>query len=116
MDALLNPRTGGYTGTQTDTLANAVYLRLTTPLGSWWAAREVGSLLHTLAREKDTPRVRQLAQQYAEQALAPIVKDGRATRITVTAMSGETGWVVLLIEVHGATDHVRHFEHPVKVS
>ncbi|KAF1051693.1 MAG: hypothetical protein GAK41_01249 [Burkholderia gladioli] len=70
----MNPQTGGYTGTQT-TLANAVYIRLATPLGSWWAAPDVGSRLHTLAREKDTPRVRGLAAQYAEQALDPLVKD-----------------------------------------
>lgn len=116
MDALLNPQTGGYTDTQTTTLANAVYIRLATPLGSWWAAPDVGSLLHTLAREKDTPRVRGLAVQYAEQALARLLKDGRASDVSVTAASGEKGWLVLLVEVRDATGDVQHFQHPVKVS
>lgn len=116
MDALLNPRTGGYAGSQTDSLANAVYIRLETPLGSWWAATNVGSLLHTLAREKDTPRVRRLAEQYAEQALAPIVKDERATRIIVSASAGNTGWLLLHIDVHQAEGKARYFEYQVKVS
>ncbi|WP_103860065.1 phage GP46 family protein, partial [Burkholderia pseudomallei] len=105
-----------YTGTQTTTLANAVYIRLATPLGSWWAALDVGSLLHTLAREKDTPRVRRLAVQYAEQALAPLVKDGRARKVSVSSASAEKGWLILFIEVVDVTGDVRHFQHPVKVS
>ncbi|GAB7214758.1 hypothetical protein OS42_13690 [Dickeya oryzae] len=52
MDNLLNPTTGDYTGTATDTLANAVYIRLMTPLGSYWAVPSLGSKLHLLTREK----------------------------------------------------------------
>ncbi|KAG0184299.1 hypothetical protein DFQ28_011425 [Apophysomyces sp. BC1034] len=115
MDVLLDPRTGGYTGTQTATLANSVYIRLATPVGAWWAAPEVGSLLHTLAREKDRPRVQRLAVQYAEQALAPLIDDGRAIRIAVTSQSYEKGWLMLLIEVHEAAGNMRHFQHPVKI-
>jgi phage gp46-like protein len=36
MAALLNPQTRDYAGSRTDTLANAVLVRLT-PLGGWWA-------------------------------------------------------------------------------
>nr|MDN1656773.1 hypothetical protein [Escherichia coli] len=32
---------------------NAVYLRLATPLGSYWADALLGSRLHELKREKD---------------------------------------------------------------
>ncbi|EON13094.1 phage GP46 family protein [Pandoraea sp. SD6-2] len=116
MDALLNPRTGGYAGSQTDSLANAIYIRLETPLGSWWAAPNVGSLLHTLAREKDTPRVRRLVEQYAEQALAPIVKDGRATKIILKADACNPGWVLLHIDVHQAAGKSQYFQYQVKVS
>ncbi|MFC0146146.1 phage GP46 family protein [Pectobacterium cacticida] len=74
MDNLLNPTTGDYTGTTTTTLANAVYLRLTTPLGSWWADPLLGSRLHLLARKKRrSPRVQKLARQYAEEALQPLI-------------------------------------------
>ncbi|RRW86791.1 phage GP46 family protein, partial [Pandoraea apista] len=90
--------------------------RLETPLGSWWAATDVGSLLHTLAREKDTPRVRRLAEQYAEQALVPIVKAQRATQIIITSSAGNPGWLLLHIDVHQADGRARYFEYQVKVS
>jgi phage gp46-like protein len=115
MDALLDPTTGDYAGQRTQTLANAVYLRLMTPLGSYWAAPKVGSKLHLLQREKDTSRVRQLAAQYAEQALAPLVKDGRAQRVTVTT-AGPSGRQILSITVLDASGEPQYFQHPVKVA
>ena len=66
MDAGINPTTGDLTGQRINTLANAVYIRLMTPLGSWWADPTLGSRLHELRREKDRPRVGILAKQYAE--------------------------------------------------
>ncbi|WP_420996247.1 phage GP46 family protein [Cupriavidus sp. 30B13] len=115
MDALLDPQTGSYTGTRTNTLANAIYLRLQTPLGSWWADKTLGSRLHELKREKDKPRVAKLAQQYAGQALQPILDDGRAKSITVSTSRPQSGWLVLLIEVVDAGGRVQHFQHPVRV-
>lgn len=116
MDALLDPQTGDYAGSRTDTLANAVYLRLTTPLGGWWADPTLGSRLHELQREKDVSRVAVLARQYAEQALAPLVKDGRAASITVTTSRQQSGWLQLRIQVEDASGRVQHFQHPVKVA
>ncbi|WP_321883606.1 phage GP46 family protein [Burkholderia cepacia] len=116
MDALLNPTTGDYTGTRTQSLANAVYLRLQTPLGSYWSDPNLGSRLHELQREKDTPRVRRLAIQYAEQALQPLIDDRRATQITVDTTDYQPGWMALLIAVMDSTGSVQHFKHPVKVS
>lgn len=116
MDALLDPSTGDYAGIATDALSNAVYLRLQTPLGSWWADPTLGSRLHELAREKDVARVARLAQQYSEQALAPIIADGRARRIDVSTSRQTPGWLVLLIEVEDARGRLRRFLHPVKVS
>ncbi|WP_175857032.1 phage GP46 family protein [Burkholderia anthina] len=116
MDALLDPTTRDYAGTSTSTLQTAVYIRLATPLGFYWAAPDVGSKLYTLQREKDTPRVRGLAVQYCEQALEPLLKQGRATSITVTPMVGDPGWLVLLITIVDAAGRTQHFKHPVKVS
>ncbi|MFD3249470.1 phage GP46 family protein [Rahnella aquatilis] len=116
MDNLLDPTTGDYAGTQTQTLANAVYLRLMVPLGSWWANPKLGSKLHLLQREKDLSRVRVLARQYAEEALAPLVEDGRATSVTVTASQGNPGWLILLIEVVSASNDRQTFTLPVRVS
>ena len=116
MDALLDPQTGDYAGSRTDTLANAVYLRLMTPLGSWWADPTLGSRLHELQREKDVSRVAVLARQYAEQALAPLLKDGRADSITVTTSRQQPGWLQLHIKVADASNRVQHFQHPVKVA
>lgn len=116
MDALLDPQTGDYAGSRTDTLANAVYLRLMTPLGSWWADPTLGSRLHELQREKDVSRVAVLARQYAEQALASLVKDGRADSITVTTSRQQPGWLELHIEVEDASGRVQRFQHPVRVA
>lgn len=116
MDNLLNPTTGDYTGTTTTTLANAVYLCLVTPLGSWWADPLLGSRLHLLAREKDVSRVYKLAQQYAEEALQPLIADKRATSVSVSVSAGNPGWAILLIGVVDATGHKQSFKHPVRVS
>ncbi|MEH4206740.1 phage GP46 family protein [Klebsiella pneumoniae] len=101
MDNLLDPTTGDYTGTSTSSLANAVYLRLMIPLGSWWAQPDVGSKLHLLRREKDVTRVHKLARQYAEEALAPLTAetDGRARNITVETFQEQPGWLLLRITV-----------------
>lgn len=53
MDTWIDPATGDYAGARISRLENAVYLRLMTPLGSWWADTSLGSRLHELAREKD---------------------------------------------------------------
>ena len=102
MDKELDPRSGDYTGNTIDTLKNAVYIRLATPLGSWWADTSVGSLLHLLQREKDLERVALLAEQYAAEALQPIIDDGRAERISVSAEQPHKGRLNVRIRVETA--------------
>lgn len=102
-------------GQRIRTLANAVYLRLTTPLGSWWKDPSLGSRLHELRREKDRPRVGILATQYAEQALQPLLDDGRAKKITITADQPHNGWLNLQIDIIDATGNPQVFRHPVRV-
>lgn len=116
MDFALSPRTGDYSNQRIHTLANAVYLRLMTPLGSWWAEPLLGSRLHELQREKDLARVGVLARQYARQALQPLLDDGRAQRVAVSAQQPHDGWLLLLVEVTDATGRVQLFEHPVRVA
>lgn len=116
MERRLDPLTGDYAAGTAASLENAVYLRIMTPLGSWWADPALGSLLYTLAREKDVSRVFTLAAQYAEQALAPLVSDGRATAVTASASRLRPGWLQLLITVNAADGTTQTFRHPVKVS
>ena len=116
MDTLLDPRTGDYAGSCTNSLANAVYLRLMTPLGRYWADPKLGSRLHELQRQKDLEHVAVLARQYSEQALEPIIKDGRAASITVTTSRPQSGWLMLHIEVTDAGGRVQNFQHPVRVA
>lgn len=116
MDAFLDPSSGDYTGERIATLANAAYLRLMTPLGGWWADPSLGSRLHELTREKDVPRVRKLAVQYAEQALAPLVNDGQARSVSVTADMPHDGWCLLHVEVVDLTGRRSLYSYPVKVS
>lgn len=121
ISAQLNPLTGDYTATNAaiNHIANAVYIRLVTPLKSWWADPALGSRLHELQRDKDVPRVRVLSKQYAEQALAPLLADGRAKSVVVTVSDGiqmqPTPRAVLLIEVVDASDRRHPFIHYVQV-
>lgn len=122
-DALIDSLTGDYVALGNGDLArdaagglaNAVYLRLMTPLGSYWADPTLGSRLHELAREKDRPRVGQLAKQYAEEALKPLLLDGRAAAIVVTVEQPGNGRLLLLVEVTKPGGERLTFAHPVKV-
>lgn len=114
MDAGIDPTTGDLTGQRISTLANAVYLRLITPLGSYWADPLLGSRLHELRREKDKARVGTLTVQYAQQALQGLIDDGRATSVDVSAEQKHDGWLRLLIEVEAPTGR-QTFEQSVRV-
>ena len=121
ISAELNPLTGDYTAANAaiNHLANSVYIRLITPLKSWWADPTLGSRLHELQREKDVPRVRVLGKQYAEDALKPLLADGRAKSVVVT-VSDEiqrlpTPRALLHIEVVDASDRRHPFTHYIKV-
>lgn len=123
MDAFLNPITADYEITEgmlerdpAAGLANAVYIRLMTPLGSWWQNAQLGSRLHELQREKDVNRVSILAKQYCESALKPIIDDGRAQAIEVSTEQNHNGRLNLLIEVTNAAGVKLTFKHQVKVS
>lgn len=126
MDALIDPVTadyqfanGGIVRDPANGLANAVYLRLETPLGSYWADPQLGSRLHELQREKDKARVATLAVQYAKSALQPILDEGRASAIEVTAERDKDdtagGRLLLLITVTDAGGERQTFQYPVKV-
>lgn len=115
MERALNPLTGDYSGEVIDHLGNAVYLRIMTPLGSWWADPSLGSRLHELAREKDVERVRVLARQYSQQALQPLIDAGRADRVDVVAVRSQPGRLALGIEVAQGIAR-RLFEITVKVA
>lgn len=123
MDALIEPTTGDYaleSGQLVRDLArglgNAVYLRLMTPVGSWWADPRLGSRLHELAREKDVPRVATLAKKYCEDALAPLIADGRAASIEVATERRHDGRLRLAITVTDAGGREHLFNHHVQVS
>lgn len=100
-------------------LANEVYLRLETPLGTYWADPLLGSRLAELKREKDKARVAVLAEQYAESALQPILDGNRASSIvgSTERVKDDTasGRLLLLIEVVDPSGARRTFKHPVKV-
>ncbi|WP_239326164.1 phage GP46 family protein [Snodgrassella gandavensis] len=115
MDREIDTRTGDYTGQIINHLQNAVYLRLMTPLGSYWADKKLGSLLYTLEREKDLQSVSLLAKQYAQQALQPIIDDGRAADISVATMQPHNGMLNLSIQITQLTGEKFIFECPVKV-
>lgn len=121
-DAWLDPSTGGYVlaaGSLTPDpargLANAVYLRLMTPLGSYWADATLGSRLHELVRMKDLPRMAVLAKSYCETALQPLLDDGRAKAIAVDTEQLRDGWLRLAVRVTDAGGREHLFAYNVKV-
>lgn len=114
METALDPLSADYTGQRITTLANAVYIRLMTPLGSYWADPLLGSRLHELAREKDVSRVGLLARQYTEQALQPLIARGDVSTVTVETEQPHDGWLKLRITVVASGER-QTFKHPVRV-
>lgn len=129
MEAWINPVTRDYelavgagSSLQRDPangLANAAYLRLMTPLGSWFAAPTVGSRLHELQREKDLARVELLARQYALDALKPLLQDGRAASLEVETERQKdgsgAGRLALVVRLRDAQGSASVFKVYVKV-
>jgi phage gp46-like protein len=129
MEAWINPVTRDYelavgvgSSLQRDPangLANAAYLRLMTPLGSWFADPTLGSRLHELQREKDVSRVQRLAKQYAQDALKPLVQDGRAVSLEVETERQKddsgAGRLALLVRLSDAQGSASVFKVYVKV-
>ncbi|MCE2691596.1 MAG: phage GP46 family protein [Betaproteobacteria bacterium] len=130
MDAWINPLTADYAASATAPgdltrdpapgIGNAVYLRLQTPLGTWWAEPALGSRLHELQREKATPRTQALARQYALQALQPLLTDGRCSDIDVAVDIGSdasgAGRLLLAVTVTPAGGAPVVFRVPVRVA
>lgn len=121
-DAYLDPTTGGYLlqdgaliPDPARGLANAVFLRLMTPLGSYWADAALGSRLHELAREKDVERVAVLAKAYCQQALQPLLDDARALAIEIRPQRQHDGWLRLAVQVTDAGGREHLFNHHVRV-
>lgn len=123
MDAWINPLTADYAPNgmgdllrdPAEGLANAAYLRLATPLGSWFGDVTLGSRLHELQREKDVARVELLAKQYAIDALNPLLTDGRVSRLGVDVQR-QSGRLALRIELVDAKGNSSSFSTFVKVA
>lgn len=130
MDAWINPTTRDYEPSAAPVgslvrdpasgLANAAYLRLMTPLGQWFGDVTLGSRLHELQREKDTPRVERLALQYSRAALKPLLDDGRAASIDISTVRDKDasagGRLLLSIVIVDAVGDRQSFQVPVRVS
>lgn len=116
MDAALDPTTADYTGEANSTLLNAVYIRLMTPLGTYWANPAMGSRLHELQREKDVARVSRLATHYTRTALQVLIDDGRARSIDVRTEQPRDGRMLLHVEVTEADERVTLFSTHIEVA
>lgn len=116
MDSRIDPITGDYDRTRIDTIANAIYLRITVPLGSYWADPTLGSKLYLLRRAKDVERNRILAVQYTREALQPLIDAKRADRIDVSAVWNHDGRLQLVGEAYQHGRVIAPFRHYVKVA
>ncbi|TCS38473.1 phage gp46-like protein [Paucimonas lemoignei] len=115
MDRQINPLTGDYSGKIVRDLSNAIYLRITVPLGSYWADKTLGSKLYKLRRAKDVERNKRLAIQWAKEALQPLIDDKRADSIEVDAQWAHDGRLQLVCQVYQG-EQVTAFSHYVKVA
>lgn len=103
MQLAINPTTGSYSGDRIDHLGNAVWLRIMTPRGSWWADPTLGSLLPLMGREKALPNITGVAEGYAADALRPLLDSGRAASVTpvVTLVGNKLLLVVTVVDATG---------------
>ena len=116
MDSRIDPSTGDYDRTRIDDLSNAIYLRITTPLGSYWADKSLGSKFHLLKRAKDVERNKKLAQQYAQEALQPLITSKRADQIDITVEWHHDGRLQVFGSVYQFGVLLSAFRHFVKVA
>lgn len=116
MDSRINPATGDYDRSRIADLSNAIYLRITVPLGSYWADPALGSKLHLLRPQKDVERNKILAIQYTIEALQPIIAAKRADTIKVDAVWNGDGRLQLLVDVYQHGQVVSAFRHYVRVA
>lgn len=116
MDSRIDPTTGDYDNSRVTDLSNAVYLRITVPLGSYWADPKLGSKLYQLAGMKDVQRYKSLAIQYVRQALQPLIDSQRADRVDVDASWGHDGRLELSGIVYQAGQPTTPFQHYVQVA
>lgn len=113
--AQIDPYTRGYTGEHITHLGNAVYCRLMTPRGYYWADPALGSRLHTLVRLKDLPRIGVLARQYAQEALQPILDDGRAVAIDIHVEQPHNGRLLMQVRITSADQSQQTFSYWIPV-
>ncbi|WP_084621549.1 phage GP46 family protein [Luteibacter yeojuensis] len=116
MDHEIDPVTGDLTGRRITDLRNAVYLRLQVPRGSWFGDKDLGSHMHLLRRAKATPRTLKLAIHYANDALAPLLADGRAQLIEVDGSFSRKNRLALRIIVTEPSGATHNFNHDVIVA
>lgn len=100
------------TFTQND--VQCVCQRLNIHHGKYWANPNLGSRLYTLRRSKDVPRMLQLVQQYAEEALEDLVPE-RFSEINVTTSQRIQSRIDLQIEITTLTNQTKTIPYFVAV-
>ncbi len=81
----------GITNPTDKDIAEVAYIRLVTPLGSYFDDPTLGSKLYLLKRNKDLPRIRRQAVAWAKQALEPMREPFYLTDIEVWSDGVEQG-------------------------
>lgn len=94
----------------------AIYLRIKTPLGSWWADKTLGSRLHELQRAKDLPRVGVQIKEFAESALQPMLADGRLQSLAVAVQQLHDGRALLQVDALAAAGQKVVFKQFIQVA
>lgn len=89
----------------------------------WWGDAvpdlpddRIGSRLWLLAREKQLPEVLARAEDYARQALAWLVEDGVAGRVSATASAPRPGVLALAVAIDRPEGPPRRFDYVWRIA
>lgn len=99
---------------KSESILNNIYLSLTVKRGTFFQNPGFGSRLHELSRAKNTARTRNLAAEYAKEALQWLIDAGRATEITVDIERRDNG-LALKVTATQADGLEVEYEHFVEV-
>lgn len=97
-----------------DDVVQAVCQRLSIHRGKYWNDPKLGSRFYLLKRSKDVPRMLQLVQQYAEEALESLVPS-RLDSIIVSASHSIDSRIDLDIEITRLTGQKQNILYFVPV-
>lgn len=106
---------GDFTVVEGQSVAQQAWLRLATRRGSFLGDLDFGSLLHLLPEQKMTAGIEELATAYAQDALQPLVDEGRLQNLELRAVRVDRGRLELSLRAVAADGTPLAFSEFVRI-